>query len=712
MLCVASRQQQAKQKLEKQLAAVVNRVLARRDPNPLLAIGLELVVMESSTAPEMGEDAGQKAERIAETLRQCAGAACELPTGSGQPAAPATADAVAGASDESLQSRFTQGADGLLSYCGLATFFGGLEAMVGPPSPKVMIAMEMEHTAAKDSKVEFTTANYGVHTSSAEEYAFVAKPDQPPEGGWPVEELLRGLDERPSVDERDVIKAMRNSGARPRVPTPLSVLEEALAEKNAQLEKIGEPTLALAEVFGARLYTGPMFFKYNSVLRGLESDVSFLRSRFEKLCLGNTYATTLHVINSAVIKLGKLTFAGKVYRGVSGRALPEEFWKQNQYGGRGGIEAAFMSTTIDRKVATQYASAGRTGFVFEMQQGMVDRGADLSWLSQYPHEKEILFGPLTALEVREMRVDDGSTLVVGVNVEVNLAAQTLEQVVGKRLTILRDMGDAAKNELHFAMKGWPLLPFVLTALDRELRAGALSQEPTWYNLDVNFQASMGVVMEAQMGALQQNSRVAMLNQRLTPDEKKRLRAAGVLAEQLLPRSGGQNWDKSKVAESASWGFTVPQLLELGYTAQELADGGASCFALPDGVTAKPGGLSGTIHTTGFTRNDYDGNMSRGAAEFTFGESGEFSGGIDYNPGGNYNPAQATMVSGKYDFAGLENPDPAGWIQWEEGDTFYYSEIYSSGTFYYSGKVLGSTLTGRYQMGGRNAHGTFEWNVQQ
>jgi hypothetical protein len=39
---VVSRQQQAKQKLEKQLAAVVNRVLARRDPNPLLAIGLRV----------------------------------------------------------------------------------------------------------------------------------------------------------------------------------------------------------------------------------------------------------------------------------------------------------------------------------------------------------------------------------------------------------------------------------------------------------------------------------------------------------------------------------------------------------------------------------------------------------------------------------------------------------------------------------------------
>ena len=45
-----------------------------------------------------------------------------------------------------------------------------------------------------------------------------------------------------------------------------------------------------------------------------------------------------------------------------------------------------------------YAS-GSTGIVFEIQQGMVDRGADIGWLSQYPHEREILFGPLTVCQV-------------------------------------------------------------------------------------------------------------------------------------------------------------------------------------------------------------------------------------------------------------------------------------------------------------------------
>ena len=72
-------------------------------------------------------------------------------------------------------------------------------------------------------------------------------------------------------------------------------------------------------------------------------------------------------------------------------SLPEAFWTPDKYGVKGGIEGAFMSTTTNREVAMHYAGGrGRTGFVFEIQQGMIDRGAEISWLSQYPAEKEIL----------------------------------------------------------------------------------------------------------------------------------------------------------------------------------------------------------------------------------------------------------------------------------------------------------------------------------
>ena len=48
---------------------------------------------------------------------------------------------------------------------------------------------------------------------------------------------------------------------------------------------------------------------------------------------------------------------------------------------------AFMSTTKDEAVALSYAaSSDGAGFVFEIPQGMVDRGADIGFLSQvYEH---------------------------------------------------------------------------------------------------------------------------------------------------------------------------------------------------------------------------------------------------------------------------------------------------------------------------------------
>ena len=72
----------------------------------------------------------------------------------------------------------------------------------------------------------------------------------------------------------------------------------------------------------------------------------------------------------------------QVYRGISGKALPTDFWKANRFGVRGGVENAFMSTTLERSVALQYASGGKMGILIEVQQGMDNRGADMSKLSQ------------------------------------------------------------------------------------------------------------------------------------------------------------------------------------------------------------------------------------------------------------------------------------------------------------------------------------------
>ena len=148
-----------------------------------------------------------------------------------------------------------------------------------------------------------------------------------------------------------------------------------------------------------------MFVKYNGVLRGLQSESAFLRNTMVQLCCPaatfklyadgelsfeeakrklNRYTTTLHAINSVIIKAGKLTVATKVYRGIAGMSLPTKFWEANEYDVRGGIESAFMSTTLQREVAMDYAagSSGKMGIVIEAQMGMVNRGADMWWLSQ------------------------------------------------------------------------------------------------------------------------------------------------------------------------------------------------------------------------------------------------------------------------------------------------------------------------------------------
>ena len=92
------------------------------------------------------------------------------------------------------------------------------------------------------------------------------------------------------------------------------------------------------EFYGARLYTGPLFVKYNACLRGV--GMAAMEERWRLLCNGNRYTTTLHVINSAVVKLGKLQKPEKVYRGVTGGALSQDFWQADEQGVRGGCECA------------------------------------------------------------------------------------------------------------------------------------------------------------------------------------------------------------------------------------------------------------------------------------------------------------------------------------------------------------------------------------
>ena len=84
--------------------------------------------------------------------------------------------------------------------------------------------------------------------------------------------------------------------------------------------------------------------------------------------------------------------------------------------------------------------------VFEMAMGMVDRGADLEEISQYPTERECLFAPLTGIEVVRTRVE-GSLLIVEARLSINLNSLTIDQVINKRKKLLNDVAVSLKGEV-------------------------------------------------------------------------------------------------------------------------------------------------------------------------------------------------------------------------------------------------------------------------
>ena len=194
----------------------------------------------------------------------------------------------------------------------------------------------------------------------------------------------------------------------------------------------------------------------------------------------NLYTTTMHAINSIIVKCGKLTSAVKVYRGSSGAKPPDEFWQPDQFGICGGVEPGFMSTTQSRQVAVGYASGqpAKGSIVFECNQGMTSRGADISWLSQYPHEQEILFGPLTALEVIGTNAED-SMLVICVRLSVNLASPTLERVIGKMQSAHLDLLSILQTKI--ARESPQEVPKLL-----KLRAQAEAESPDFFNAAESF----------------------------------------------------------------------------------------------------------------------------------------------------------------------------------------------------------------------------------
>ena len=294
-----------------------------------------------------------------------------------------------------------------LKYGTLDDFRGGLKVLLGadvPPPDQVLSGMEAEHTKRLDSDAPFEVYNYGTVTTSRFEFYFVVDPS-----GTRLNSL--GIDQWP-VDTK-----LKAAGRPCRQANAVRSFREVRAKINTQLEEAGSSPLNLEEFCAARLYTGPLYMKYNGCLRGILPDSpQFFQIAYERLCQGNNYATTIHTINLALVKLSMLQKVQRVYRGLAGK-LPKPFRVEDKYCARGGVELGFMSTTTNQHVAEEYASSAPGSLLLEIEQGLLDRGAEIAWLSEYPGEAEVCFPPLTALGVRTTKVK-GALLVVSCSTSI------------------------------------------------------------------------------------------------------------------------------------------------------------------------------------------------------------------------------------------------------------------------------------------------------
>ena len=341
-------------------------------------------------------------------------------------------------------------------------FRSDLHSLIGPPmlmDGSIIEQMKHEHCSSSDSTLEFTCSR-GVSTTSRDEWEVAWSPT--PGKEYPEVEGFR-------EHHPEWCRQIR----------PITDFEGEMDRINSKLSSGGHAVLLLGEMLAGRLYTGPMHHKYNLVLRS-KSASPCMSSLCQQVCTDNDYTTTIHAINSLVLTLMSLTSGGKVYRGMCHANLPDCLWEPDAEGMRCGVEYGFFSTSRERLVALRYAT-GPVGTLFHMPMGLRDRGAEMAWISQYPHELEVLFPPLLGVEMTDARVDS-DLLVVSIRPTINAMTRTLSQVISTQKDLFQGQVECMGEELKWsglsAEDANEATAIFQAAL--ELRTSPMSYSPQWF----------------------------------------------------------------------------------------------------------------------------------------------------------------------------------------------------------------------------------------
>jgi len=157
-----------------------------------------------------------------------------------------------------------------------------------------------------------------------------------------------------------------------------------------------------------RLYTGPGYQLINAFLRSITNLTGEYRREMMQHPRLTLAATVTHVI-AAIRKLAAVSSEAEshavLWRGVRGQ-LPRGFWTPDEQGMVCAVDMAFMSTSRRRQTPIDYmGSEGADNVLWVLKQSRetddgYHSGADISMLSQFEAEKEILFPPATMLKVQ------------------------------------------------------------------------------------------------------------------------------------------------------------------------------------------------------------------------------------------------------------------------------------------------------------------------
>ena len=182
-------------------------------------------------------------------------------------------------------------------------------------------------------------------------------------------------------------------------------LADFVAHPNCQISH-----LTPAHVAALRLYSTAAYQSINNPLRDKER---FERHEPHRLPVTVAFlADAVKLLRAVDAEAETRNDTIELYRGMRDVSVPRDFMAN------GGTELAPMSTTFNLAVAMQYSASTSAVLLRLRTDNFLMRGADITFLSAFPGERECLFPPLTYLapteETEVITIDDATFHIVDV----------------------------------------------------------------------------------------------------------------------------------------------------------------------------------------------------------------------------------------------------------------------------------------------------------